>query len=125
MAFCPYVWPDHEPDRADSALLVDTCPYLSLDRDMPRARDPIPPQVSLRALREAVGLDSRQLAERIKEQGIQVHPDTLLNVELGRKRASDRLLIAWARALGIKKVHIRQADELREWLESELDRSAA
>lgn len=84
----------------------------------------IPPQVSLRALREAVGLDSRGLAERIKEQGVEVHPDTLYNVELGHKRASERLLIAWARALGIKRLHIRQADELREWLETGQDDDA-
>jgi transcriptional regulator with XRE-family HTH domain len=89
---------------------------------MPR---PIPPQVSLRALREALNLDSRQLAEKIKEQGVDVHPDTLLNVELGHKRASERLMLAWARALGIKRHHIRQGDEFLEWLAVEEHRSAA
>lgn len=81
----------------------------------------IPPQVSLRAFREALGLDSRQLAERIKEQGVEVHPDHLINIELGHKRGSDRLMIAWARAIGTKAIHIRQADELEEWLQAELN----
>lgn len=70
--------------------------------------------VTLRTLREAHGLDSRQLAERITEQGLDVHPDTVLNVELGHKRASVRLRAAWARALGLKPMDIRQADDLVE-----------
>lgn len=84
----------------------------------------IPPQVNLRALREALGLDSRQLAERIKEQGVEVHPDHLINIELGHKRGSDRLMIAWARALGTKTIHIRQAEELEEWLKAETSMTA-
>ncbi len=99
-------------------MKLATCPYLSLDGDMQRS--PIPPQVSLRALREAQGIDSRQLAARIREQGVEVHPDTILNIELGHKRASDRLLLAWSRALGTKPHHIRQAEELAEWLTTEL-----
>jgi len=89
-------------------------------------RSPLPPQVSLRALRQALGLNSRQLAERIAEQGVDVHPDTIINVELGRKRASDQLLRGWARALGIRDhMQIRQADELAEWLTTEFVEEAA
>ncbi|WP_199444486.1 helix-turn-helix domain-containing protein [Umezawaea beigongshangensis] len=72
--------------------------------------------VSLRSLREAHGLTSPQLAERIAERGVQVHPDALLNVELGHKRASRRLLTAWALALGIRPVDIQQQAELAERL---------
>lgn len=69
--------------------------------------------VSLRSLREACGLNSIQLAERILEQGVKVHPDHLLNVELGRKRASATLLFAWARALGIKSIDVYQDKEIK------------
>ena len=87
---------------------------------------PIPPQVSLRALREAKGLTLVQLAELIAEQGVEVHPDALSNVELGYKPASQTLILAWAKALGIKPIHIRQAPELIEWLKAvEAERSAA
>lgn len=74
--------------------------------------------VTLRSLREAHGLDSRQLAERITEQGVKVHPDALLNVELGHKRGSTRLMAAWARALGIKPIDIRQTEDLEEMFDS-------
>jgi transcriptional regulator with XRE-family HTH domain len=76
----------------------------------------IPPMVSLRTLREAHGLDARQLAERIQEEGVDVHPDHIRNVELGHKGASVKLLAAWARALRIKAVDIRQHDDLADRL---------
>lgn len=60
----------------------------------------IPPLVTLRTLREVVGLTSPQLAERIAEHGFDIHPDSILNVELGRKGASGPLLAAWAKAYG-------------------------
>jgi transcriptional regulator with XRE-family HTH domain len=75
---------------------------------------PVPPTVPLRALREAHGLSSTQLACRIAEQGVDVHPDSLINIELGRKRGSTALMAAWARALGIKHLDIRQADRITE-----------
>lgn len=71
-----------------------------------------PPMISLRSLREAHGLTSKQLAERIAEQGLDVDPNSLLNVEVGRKKASKRLLTAWARALGVKPVDIRQHEDI-------------
>lgn len=77
---------------------------------------PIPPQVSLRAFREVQGITLADLAELIKEQGHEVTADGLNNVELGHKQGSEALMIAWARALGIKRIHVRQASELREWL---------
>lgn len=80
--------------------------------------------VSLRSLREAHGLTSPQLAERIAEHGVPVDPDTLLNVELGHKKASRSLLTAWAGALGIKPVDIKQTDDLAERLTASPKRKA-
>ena len=68
--------------------------------------------VSLRSLREARGLDSRDLAELIGEQGVKVHPDHLLNCELGHKRASAGLLYVWTHALGVRSIDVYQAKEL-------------
>lgn len=86
---------------------------------------PIPPQVSLRVFREARGLTLSDLAELIGEQGHEVTADGLNNVELGRKQGSEALMIAWSRALGIKRIHVRQAHELREWLAAQLASQAA
>lgn len=72
--------------------------------------------VPLRALREAHGLTTPQLAERIAEQGVKVDPDSLCAVELGQTGVSQRLLTAWARALKISPLDIRRPQELREVL---------
>lgn len=74
----------------------------------------IPPQVTLRAIREAHGLTSPMLAAKIAERGVTVDPDSLLSVELGHKRAGNALLVAWANALRINHRDIRQEAELRE-----------
>jgi len=74
----------------------------------------IPPQVTLRAIREAHGLTSPMLAAKIAERGVKVDPDSLLSVELGHKRASNSLLVAWANVLQINPRDIRQAAELVE-----------
>jgi len=74
----------------------------------------IPPQVTLRALREMRGLTSPMLAAAIAERGVKVDPDSLLSVELGHKRASNRLLVAWANVLQVNPRDIRQAAELLE-----------
>lgn len=80
--------------------------------------DRIPPQVSLRALREALGLTLDQLAHGIRAQGVEITKFGLSNIEVGRKRASQQLITAWACALGIKPMHVRQGRELREWLDA-------
>jgi transcriptional regulator with XRE-family HTH domain len=84
----------------------------------------IPPQVTLRAIREAHGLTSVTLAAKIAERGVKVDPDSLLSVELGHKRASNALLVAWAGVLQINPRDIRQAAELRE-LVGEAENDAA
>jgi transcriptional regulator with XRE-family HTH domain len=70
--------------------------------------------VPLRALREAHALTTAELAARIAEFGVDVHPDSLINIELGRKGVSNALRAAWARALGIKPLDIRLADDLAD-----------
>jgi transcriptional regulator with XRE-family HTH domain len=74
----------------------------------------IPPMVPLRALREAHGLTTPELAIRIAEFGVTVHADSLVNVELGHKAPSRELLTAWARALNVKPLDIRRPEELAE-----------
>ena len=80
--------------------------------------NPIPPQVSLRAFREALDMTLDQLAEAIKEQGVSITKFGLSNIETGRKRGSRQLMTAWAQALGIKPMHIRQDRELRELVDA-------
>lgn len=86
--------------------------------------NPIPPQVSLRALREWRGLTLEQLADEIRAQGHDVSVTALNNAELGHRQASPRFLDAWARALGIRPSHIRQGRELRQWV-NDIERSTA
>jgi transcriptional regulator with XRE-family HTH domain len=58
--------------------------------------------VRLKDVRRAfTTLTLKQLAERIKEQGVPITEAGLSNVENGNKVASDRLLIAWSKALGL------------------------
>lgn len=71
---------------------------------------PTGPQVRIRDLREAHGITVNQLAERIIETGYteKVHPDTLRNIELGHKRGSKLLMVAWAKALGLSPLDVWQ-----------------
>lgn len=58
--------------------------------------------VRLKDVRRAfTTLTLKQLADRIAEQGVPITEAGLSNVENGNKVASDRLLIAWVRALGL------------------------
>lgn len=68
------------------------------------------PKVSIREIRKAHGLTLADLAERIKAYGVEVHPDTLSNVELGYRRAARPLLVAWAHALALTPLDVEQAE---------------
>lgn len=70
--------------------------------------EPLGPTVRIRNLREARCLTMRQLTERIAEHGISVTPAAISNVENGHKRASERLLGAWAKALGVSALDVWQ-----------------
>jgi transcriptional regulator with XRE-family HTH domain len=77
----------------------------------------LPPLVSIREVRLALGLTSVQLAQRIKEEeDITVDPDSLLNIELGRKQVSATLLRAWARVLRMEPLNVHRPDDLRDRL---------
>lgn len=62
--------------------------------------------VRIKDIRLAHGLTMAQLAERIREQGAQISEAGVSNVENGNKKASDRLLTAWAKALGIEPLNV-------------------
>lgn len=67
---------------------------------------PIGPQIRVRTYRRLVIGSAEKLAERIAEYGVKVHPDHIRNCELGRQRPSDRLLRAWALALGLDPLDV-------------------
>lgn len=62
--------------------------------------------IRIRDLRVAHGLSIRQLAERINEQGVSISEAGISNVENGNKQASERLLTAWAKALGVQPLNV-------------------
>ena len=62
--------------------------------------------IRIKDLRLALGWSQGQLAERIAEFGVEVTDAGISNVENGNKKASDRLLIAWAKALGVEPLNV-------------------
>lgn len=76
----------------------------------------MPPQISLRSLREHQNLTLGEVAAAIRQQGVPITADGLSNAELGRKPASETLLAAWADALGTDRRHIRTGPQLVQWV---------
>lgn len=72
------------------------------------AQTPVGPQVRLRPYRVVVGLTLEKLRERIAEHGVTVSLAHLSNVECGHQRASERLLVAWSRAIGLDPLDVWQ-----------------
>lgn len=64
--------------------------------------------VRIKDVRQAHGLTQQQLADRIAEHGVSITDAGLSNIENGNKPASDRLLIAWAKALGVNPLNMWQ-----------------
>lgn len=62
--------------------------------------------VRIRDLRLAHGWTMQQLADRIGELGVDITEAGISNVENGKKKASDRLLSAWAKALGLDPLNV-------------------
>lgn len=62
--------------------------------------------VRIKNLRLAHGLTLKQLSDRIAEHGVSISEGGVSNVENGNKQASDRLLIAWAKALGVEPLNV-------------------
>lgn len=78
---------------------------------------PIGPQVRIRDFREMLHISVNQLAERIESHGYteKLHPDTIRNVELGHKRASKLLMVAWSKALGLNPLDVWQPPADKDW----------
>ncbi len=70
------------------------------------AMEPLGPMVRIKQVRIDHNLSQTQLAERIAEQGVEITVAGISNVENGNKKASDRLLNAWAKALGIDPLDV-------------------
>lgn len=70
------------------------------------AIEPLGPMVRIRDLRKIAGWTQEVLADRITEQGVEITPAGISNVESGNKQASERLLVAWARAFGIEPMNV-------------------
>ena len=62
--------------------------------------------VRIKQVRIDHNLSQAQLADRIREQGVEISDAGISNVENGNKKASDRLLNAWARALGVEPLDV-------------------
>lgn len=62
--------------------------------------------VRIRDLRLARNWTMTQLADRIREHGVEISEAGISNVENGNKKASTRLLTAWAQALGIEPLNV-------------------
>lgn len=73
-------------------------------------RPPVGPQIRIRQYREALRISVSDLVVRIAELGIEVHPDTIRNIELGRRRASPHLMSAWCQALGLAPIDAWQPE---------------
>lgn len=67
----------------------------------------------------AYGLTVAELVERIAAHGVDVHEDTLRNIELGHKRASPPLLAAWANALRLSPLDVWQPRDDAEAIRDE------
>jgi hypothetical protein len=86
----------------------------------------LPPLIPIRTLREAYALTSVDLAERIHaESGIEIAPDSILNIELGHKEGSRRLMTAWANALRIKPIDVHRRTDLHERFAAEVSDTEA
>jgi len=62
--------------------------------------------IRIKDLRLAHGWSQTDLAQRIAEFGVEVTDAGISNVENGNKKASDRLLTAWAKALGVEPLNV-------------------
>lgn len=62
--------------------------------------------VRMRVVRAISGLTLMQVCDRMAEHGVELSEGGLSNIENGNKQASDRVLIAWAKALGIEPLDV-------------------
>jgi transcriptional regulator with XRE-family HTH domain len=62
--------------------------------------------IRMKDARLLLGLSQVQVTDRMAEHGIEMSVGGLSNIENGNKKASDRVLIAWAKALGIDPLNV-------------------
>ncbi|MDO3401926.1 helix-turn-helix transcriptional regulator [Mycolicibacterium neoaurum] len=60
----------------------------------------------MKEVRLALGFSQVQVTERMRDHGVEITDAGLSNIENGNKKASDRVLIAWAKALGIEPLNV-------------------
>ena len=70
------------------------------------AMEPLGPMVRMKEVRLLLGKSQVQVTERMTEHGVEITDAALSNIENGNKKASDRVLIAWAKALGIDPLNV-------------------
>lgn len=72
------------------------------------APEPLGPMVRIRALRDAYGLTAEHLADRMAELGVPIDRNSLYNIERAAKKPSNRVLDAYARAVGVNPLDVWQ-----------------
>lgn len=60
----------------------------------------------MKDVRLLLGKSQLQITERMQEHGVEITVAGLSNIENGNKKASDRVLIAWAKAVGIDPLNV-------------------
>lgn len=60
----------------------------------------------MKDVRLILGKSQVQITERMQEHGVDLTVQGLSNIENGNKKASDRVLIAWAKAVGIDPLNV-------------------
>lgn len=70
------------------------------------AIEPLGPMIRMKDVRLLLGLSQVQVTDRMAEHGVEMSGAGLSNIENGNKKASDRVLIAWAKALGIDPLNV-------------------
>ena len=64
----------------------------------------------MRLAREAADLTVDDLVERLRSEGIERHPDTIRNIELGHQQPGMQIFNAYARIVGVRRLDLA-ADE--------------
>lgn len=64
----------------------------------------------MRLAREAADLTVDDLVERLREEGIERHPDTIRNIELGYQQPGLEVFNAYARIVGVQRLDLAADD---------------
>lgn len=64
---------------------------------------------AIRAIRKRSGLSVRAMCDLLKQEGVEIHPNSFRNVETNARGASEELVAAIARVLKVPTVAILRA----------------